>query len=579
MINFRYPRPSIAFFLSFRYLFLAITTICFFTASAQYESLLNKKYVERAPELWKIGDSIFFQPDSTQAFRMAKNLIEFAIQHNDESLRLETELNQLHYLLAKYPRQEHRIMESFTTIIQQTVQSKSLEVELKARFLLARYYWNQMENYELALEEYNKVDRLLTTITFKEYPEKIQLLYYIGRAYFIFKDYPKAIQYFRQVSGMKPVVDFQKYAYAHSVNNMAIAYQELGHLDSSDHYLRLLYQYSVNQKDSTWMGIVKGNLGHNEYLRGRYEQAIPLMKLCIDRAIIDRDWGLASGSLMPLANIYFKQNRIAEAIATTLQARDFVERSGQYNRYQYLYPLLSKMYACKGNPELSGQYIDSALFVKDSLNRKFSGRLLARVLQKDAIIGQRAKLAELESNKQLLTLKFYAFLVLAFILFVVIAYIYRSKRWQHKQQQHLKDLQLKEKEKELLSARAQLIDFTQHLAEKNELISQLEEKKGNSKLLEELEQSIILTGKDWGRFRDLFEQAHPGWLQRLTEKIPGITPSEIRLMALSKLNFSNKEMAAALGVTPQAIRVTWHRLRKKQNLPEDGTIEELLNII
>jgi DNA-binding CsgD family transcriptional regulator len=49
------------------------------------------------------------------------------------------------------------------------------------------------------------------------------------------------------------------------------------------------------------------------------------------------------------------------------------------------------------------------------------------------------------------------------------------------------------------------------------------------------------------------------------------------MMALAKLNFSNKEMSAALGVTPQAIRVTWHRLRKKLDLSEEETIEELVN--
>jgi DNA-binding CsgD family transcriptional regulator len=121
------------------------------------------------------------------------------------------------------------------------------------------------------------------------------------------------------------------------------------------------------------------------------------------------------------------------------------------------------------------------------------------------------------------------------------------------------------------------MDFTRHLAEKNRLIQRFEETNGNNKVLEELEHSIILTGKDWGHFRNLFEQVHPGWLHRLAEEIHGISPSEIRMMALAKLNFSNKEMSAALGVTPQAIRVTWHRLRKKLDLPEEETIEELVN--
>jgi DNA-binding CsgD family transcriptional regulator len=237
------------------------------------------------------------------------------------------------------------------------------------------------------------------------------------------------------------------------------------------------------------------------------------------------------------------------------------------------------MYAYKGNTELSGMYMDSALLVTDSLNRQFSGIMMARALQKDAITEQRAKLADVQNRKQMLTFKFYIFLVLAAIVFFITIYIYRNKRIQFKQEQLLKDLQLKEKEKELLSAQAQLMDFTRHLAEKNQLIHQFEKRDGNNKVLEELEHSIILTGKDWGHFRNLFEQVYPGWLQRLTEKVPGISPSETRIMALARLSFSNKEMSAALGVTPQAIRVTWHRLRKKLNLSEDETIEELVNRI
>lgn len=50
-------------------------------------------------------------------------------------------------------------------------------------------------------------------------------------------------------------------------------------------------------------------------------------------------------------------------------------------------------------------------------------------------------------------------------------------------------------------------------------------------------------------------------------------------MTLAKLGFSNKEMAASLGVSPQAIRVTRHRLRKKLHLPEEGSLDELVDSI
>ena len=100
---------------------------------------------------------------------------------------------------------------------------------------------------------------------------------------------------------------------------------------------------------------------------------------------------------------------------------------------------------------------------------------------------------------------------------------------------------------------------------------------GEKEALEQLHSTTILTDEEWEYFRQLFEKVHGGYLQRLKEKLPGLTPAETRFMALSKLKFSNKEMAATLGVSPQAMRVTWHRLRKKLELPEESSADELVN--
>jgi DNA-binding CsgD family transcriptional regulator len=72
---------------------------------------------------------------------------------------------------------------------------------------------------------------------------------------------------------------------------------------------------------------------------------------------------------------------------------------------------------------------------------------------------------------------------------------------------------------------------------------------------------------------------HGGYLYRLRQKIAGLTPSETRFMALAKLNLNNKEMAASLGVGPNAIRNTWFRLRKKLNLPEEYSLKEFVKTI
>ena len=91
--------------------------------------------------------------------------------------------------------------------------------------------------------------------------------------------------------------------------------------------------------------------------------------------------------------------------------------------------------------------------------------------------------------------------------------------------------------------------------------------------------STILTDDEWEYFRQLFEKVHAGYLQRLKEKFPGLTPAETRFMALSKLNLSSKEMAGTLGVGTDAIRQYRSRLRKKLNLTEEDNLQELINAV
>jgi DNA-binding CsgD family transcriptional regulator len=91
-----------------------------------------------------------------------------------------------------------------------------------------------------------------------------------------------------------------------------------------------------------------------------------------------------------------------------------------------------------------------------------------------------------------------------------------------------------------------------------------------------LQKHTILTNQEWEHFRSLFEKVHSGYLQRLKEKLPDLSPAEIRFMTLAKLNFSSKQMADTLGIGTDAVRMMRYRLRKKLNLNEEGSLEELI---
>ncbi len=60
-----------------------------------------------------------------------------------------------------------------------------------------------------------------------------------------------------------------------------------------------------------------------------------------------------------------------------------------------------------------------------------------------------------------------------------------------------------------------------------------------------------------------------------SRKMPDLSAADTRLIALTKLQLPPKDMAAMLGVSYDAIKKARQRLRKKINLPEEGSLDEL----
>ena len=405
------------------------------------------------------------------------------------------------------------------------------------------------------------------------FPDKLDHLYQIGRAYYHFSEHREAITYFKKALSL-PETPFNKIYVNQARNTMGMSYQAINQLDSADLCFRELIK---SNPGNIWEGIASGNLGYSYYLRNDFDTAIPLLEKDVNLAIKEQDWGLASGSAMTLADIYFKKNQLSKAKEQTLQAREYVLRSNQYSRYRYLFPLMSKMYAAEGKLPLSNAYLDSAIIVKDSLAREFNALQMMRAAQKAEQDQYRATVKDIE-NKRLLNKIERNLLIGVVLLMILIAWFWY--RQQVKKQQRQEE-QVRRAEEELASATRQLNEFARHISEKNKLIDLLQEQNGqqDNELFVQLQQSTILTEEEWDSFRNLFERVHSGYLRRLKTKLPELSPAEIRFMTLAKLQFTNKEMAATLGVSQQAIRTTWHRPRKKLDLPEEGSLEELVNSI
>ncbi len=83
----------------------------------------------------------------------------------------------------------------------------------------------------------------------------------------------------------------------------------------------------------------------------------------------------------------------------------------------------------------------------------------------------------------------------------------------------------------------------------------------------------------WKEFSDSFSKINPDFNKNLLNRHPDISPSEIKLCAMLRLNLSSKEIAAIFCQSIEGVRVSRTRLRKKLLLEsEDNLVTYLMQI-
>lgn len=73
-----------------------------------------------------------------------------------------------------------------------------------------------------------------------------------------------------------------------------------------------------------------------------------------------------------------------------------------------------------------------------------------------------------------------------------------------------------------------------------------------------------------------FDNLYPGFTGSVNSIIRGITPNEIRICMLIRLNIPTKEIARLQNVTADSINKARYRLRRKIGLPSDGDLYQFL---
>ena len=150
------------------------------------------------------------------------------------------------------------------------------------------------------------------------------------------------------------------------------------------------------------------------------------------------------------------------------------------------------------------------------------------------------------------------------------------------EQKVLKEKQL---QNELEFKESQLSALALQMMQKSELLNEVKEVLGKDKSISESNEVHKLINKgqnqdgDWEDFNTRFESINKNFYSRLKTAYPEISPNDLRICALIKLNLSIKEMAGILNISPDSVKTARYRLRKKLQLnTEDNLTEFILSL-
>jgi tetratricopeptide (TPR) repeat protein len=166
--------------------------------------------------------------------------------------------------------------------------------------------------------------------------------------------------------------------------------------------------------------------------------------------------------------------------------------------------------------------------------------------------------------------------------------LYQSK--QHLAEVEIENTKLKEKElrQELELKNRELTSYAVNFIQKNELLEELQERIENIKktadpslskelnsLIHQVQQKHTID-RDWEDFKLTFENVHANFFSLLLQQFPDLSPAELKLCALIRLNLSMKETAALLGISADSAKTARYRLRKKLALAQEQSLSDFI---
>ncbi len=358
------------------------------------------------------------------------------------------------------------------------------------------------------------------------------------------------------------------------------AYLGLDNIDKGIEHFKKSLEISISSGRKGFEAICYHNLGLANRKKGNLDLAEQFLKKSIDLGKTTANNSVSS--LNELGSLSLEKNEPLESIKNHTEAIQLADSIKSLVELKDGYKGRSLAYEFDGQYQKALEDKKQFIILNDSIFNSTKSQQIEELRtiyetekkeQQIALLEQEAKVSKLQ--KYLLG----GGLGLSILVFGFGFYGIRQKLKRNKAEKAKVDAELAFKKKELTT-------HALHLAKKNEVLESLKQKAETLKKEESSKngyQQLISTinfdlqdDNNWENFSRYFEEVHKDFNSNVKTKYPQVTPNELRLLALLKMNLSSKEIANILNISQEGIKKARYRLRKKLNIQTEDSLQDLV---
>ncbi len=407
-------------------------------------------------------------------------------------------------------------------------------------------------------------------------------------------------------------------------NSIVYNYVELGLPDSAYYYMQIAREFVYENQNLDYQGMfLSTETYYYEYLKDFKK----VRQKSIETLNVFRKLGSISRLLFAYYNLastyskFYELNETPDDYITGIQyldtANNIADNAGDVNWIIRINKLKSILYEENQQYELAYHYLDIASKTEDSVFTSKQAEMIKKLeseyesekiddVTKNIQIGNQL----LEQEKLILQSKRNLLVLIIIIIglsgvFSIIFIGQRNKKRlevaRFKKLALQKEIQLnalklqkdeyekKELEKELVRKKRQLITHSMIMIRRNTMIEKVAGIANNMESINDLSDkhnlllrikstlsSFARSEKEWEEFNHYYESLTKDFYKRLLDKHNDLSPVERKICGLIRIGMTNKQIATMLNITPNSVKVSKFRLRKKLLLESNTELVDFI---